>query len=58
MVFAGFLTDGRTAERRSTQIVLGASHLRLFDEQGRATDEWSYADLQMVDDVCRKTSVD
>jgi len=51
MMFAGFLTDGRTAERHATQIVLGASQLRFFDEQGRLTDEWSYVGLQMVDDV-------
>lgn len=51
MIFPGFLTDGQTAERRVTHVMLGASQLRLFDEQGRLTEEWPYVGLQMVDDM-------
>lgn len=51
MVFLGFLTDGCTAERRTAHVMLGASQLRVFDEQGQLTDEWPYVGLRMIDDL-------
>ena len=49
MVFAGFLTDGCTAERRSIYLTLSAHALCLCDEHGFVVDEWLYAGLGLID---------
>jgi predicted Zn-dependent protease len=49
--FAGFFSDGKTAEQRRVRIALGMSGLSIRDERGGAIADWPYPMLRLIEEV-------